>query len=147
MTHDEQTGTLTIQPVVPFQQRREQTVTITGRVDVRTVGALRTRLHCAIDAGHGPLRVDVAGLELGDDAVLGVLVGASRRARGRGRSMVLVAVPASLRRQFGRHQLASHLRIENAYACGELSGGRCGDLCAEVCGEVCGDPYAHVGHA
>jgi anti-anti-sigma factor len=139
MNDDEQTGAVTTRPVVPFQQRRDQTVTLTGRVDVRTVGAVRTRLHCAIDAGHGPLRVDVAGLELGDDAALGVLVGASRRARACGRSMVLVAVPVLLRRQLGRHQLASHLRIESAFACVDL----CGDRCAEVCG----DPYAHVGHA
>nr|MDT0667005.1 STAS domain-containing protein [Micromonospora sp. DSM 115978] len=58
-----------------------QTVRLSGRVDVRSVGELRSRLHSAIDAGTGLLRVNVAGLELADHAGLGVLLGAARRAR------------------------------------------------------------------
>ncbi len=86
-----------------------QTVVLGGRVDVRSVGRLRTTLHAAIDAGHGPMRVDVAGLELGDDAALGVLLGAQRRARRCGRSMVVVGVPAG----YGLHRLSRVLRVED----------------------------------
>ncbi|MGF7235637.1 MAG: STAS domain-containing protein [Frankia sp.] len=90
-----------------------QTVVLAGQVDVRSVGRLRTTLHSAIDAGRGPLRVDVAGLELGDDAALGVLLGAHRRARRFGRSMVVVGVPTGYGRPVGFHRLSRVLRIED----------------------------------
>ena len=89
-----------------------QTVRLSGRVDVRSVGELRSRLDSAIDAGTGPLRVDVAGLELVDHAGLGVLLGAARRARGVGRSMVLVNVPAALSKLLSAHRLSLVLRVE-----------------------------------
>lgn len=89
-----------------------QTVRLSGRIDVRSVGELRSRLHSAIDAGTGPLRVDVAGLELADHAGLGVLLGAARRARGFGRSMVLVDVPAALAKLMAAHRLGLVLRVE-----------------------------------
>jgi anti-anti-sigma factor len=90
-----------------------QTITLAGKVDVRSVGTLRTALHCAIDTGRGTLRVDVAGLELGDDAVLGVLLGAHRRARRSGRSMVVVGVSTGRGRPGGFYRLSRVLRIED----------------------------------
>jgi anti-anti-sigma factor len=89
-----------------------QAVRLAGRVDVRTVGTLRCLLHAAIDTGSGPLRVDVAGLELGDHAALGVLLGGARRARAAGRSMVLVDVPSALGRMFVADRLGRLLRFE-----------------------------------
>ncbi|MCM3921124.1 STAS domain-containing protein [Frankia sp. AiPs1] len=91
-----------------------QAVRLVGRVDVRTVGTLRSLLHAAIDNGSGPLRVDVAGLELGDHAALGVLLGGARRARAAGRSMVLVDVPSALGRMFAADRLGRLLRFEEA---------------------------------
>jgi anti-anti-sigma factor len=93
---------------------RTQTVRLSGQVDVRTVGALRSRLHSAIECGTGPLRVDVAGLELTDEAGLGVLLGGARRARGAGRSMVLVEVPAALGKLLEARQLSGMLGLEDA---------------------------------
>jgi anti-anti-sigma factor len=89
-----------------------QTIRLAGRVGVLTAGDLRARLHAAIDGGSGPLRVDVAGLELVDPAGLGVLVGAARRARRRDRSLRLVAVPAPLGRLLAVHRLGDVLRVE-----------------------------------
>ncbi|ABD13050.1 anti-anti-sigma factor [Frankia sp. CcI156] len=91
-----------------------QTARVVGRVDVRTVGTLRSLLHAAIDNGSGPLRVDVAGLELGDHAALGVLLGGARRARAAGRSMVLVDVPSPLERLLVADRLGGLLRFEEA---------------------------------
>ncbi|CAO5249467.1 STAS domain-containing protein [Frankia sp. AgKG'84/4] len=81
-------------------------VRLVGQVDVRTVGALRSLLHAAIDGGTGPLRVDVAGLELGDHAALAVLFGSARRARAAGRTMVFVDEPRVLGRMFAAERHA-----------------------------------------
>ncbi|AEH11115.1 MULTISPECIES: STAS domain-containing protein [Protofrankia] len=94
--------------------RELQTVRLHGRVDVRTVGDLRLRLHTAIDCGRGRLRVNVAGLELADQAALGVLLGGVRRARRSGRSMVLVDVPDDLGRLLSANRLGRFLQVEDA---------------------------------
>jgi anti-anti-sigma factor len=99
--------------VVP-RPRQVQTIRLGGRVDVRSVGELRFRLYSAIDSGSGTLRVDVAGLELADDAGLGVLLGGARRARRLGRSMVLVAVPEALGSLLDAHRLGQVLRREES---------------------------------
>jgi anti-anti-sigma factor len=91
-----------------------QTARLSGRVDVRSVGELRSRLHSAIDIGTGRLRVDVAGLELVDHAGLGVLFGAARRARSVGRSMVLVNVPPALSKLLSSHRLDTVLQVEES---------------------------------
>ena len=84
-------------------------IRLVGRVDVRSVGMLRTLLHAAIDHGSGPLHVDVGGLELGDHAGLGVLLGCARRARMLGRSLVLIDVPAALARLLAADRLGPAL--------------------------------------
>ena len=60
-----------------------------GRLDVHSVTDVRTALHALIDAGTGDLVVDVSGIELVDATGLGMLVGADRRAKQRGRRVVL----------------------------------------------------------
>lgn len=62
-----------------------------GRLDVHSVTDVRAALHAAIDAGDGDLVVDVSGVELVDATGLGMLVGADRRAKLRGRRVVLRA--------------------------------------------------------
>ncbi|WP_239332916.1 STAS domain-containing protein [Frankia sp. CiP3] len=91
-----------------------QTVRLAGRVDVRTVGDLRLRLHAAIDSGTGQLRVNVSGLELADHAGLGVLLGGALRARRSGRSMLLVEVPMALGKLLAANRLGRILRAEDA---------------------------------
>jgi anti-anti-sigma factor len=90
-----------------------QTVRLAGRVDVRTVGDLRIRLHAAIDSGTGQLRVNVSGLDLVDHAGLGVLLGGARRARRARRAMVLVEVPAVLGKLLSANGLGRILRAED----------------------------------
>jgi anti-anti-sigma factor len=92
--------------------RQAQTVRLSGRFDVRSVGELRSCLYSAIDCGTGTLRVDVAGLELVDHAGLGVLLGGTRRARRIGRSMLLVNIPAALSSLLEAHRLSRILRLE-----------------------------------
>ncbi len=98
--------------VVVEPPRQVQTVRLSGRVDVRSVGELRSCLYSAIDCGTGTLRADVAGLELADHAGLGVLLGGARRARRIGRSMLLVNVPAALGSLLEAHRLSGVVRIE-----------------------------------
>ncbi|OAA25013.1 anti-anti-sigma factor [Frankia sp. EI5c] len=92
-----------------------QTLRLTGTVDVRSVGELRTLLHAAIDAGRGPLHVDVGGLELADNAGVGVLLGGARRARSVGRSLVLLEVPAALWPQLAADRLGRLLRVRTVH--------------------------------
>lgn len=98
--------------VVVVPSRQTQTVRLSGRVDVRSVGELRSRLYSAIDGGTGTLRVDVGALELADHAGLGVLLGGARRARRFGRSMLLVNIPAALGSLLDAHRLSRLLRVE-----------------------------------
>lgn len=88
-----------------------QLLTLAGTVDVRSVGELRSLLHAAIDAGRGPLHVDVGGLELADHAGVGVLLGGARRARSAGRSLVLLEVPAALWPLLAVDRLGRLLRV------------------------------------
>ncbi|EFC79153.1 anti-sigma-factor antagonist [Parafrankia sp. EUN1f] len=92
-----------------------QTVRLTGTVDVRSVGELRIQLHAAIDAGCGPLHVDVGGLELTDNAGVGVLLGGARRARSIGRSLVLLDVPAALWPLLAADRLGQLLRVRSVH--------------------------------
>ncbi|WP_018502339.1 STAS domain-containing protein [Parafrankia discariae] len=102
-----------VEPDCPGQGT-DQTLRLTGTVDVRSVGELRTLLHGAIDAGRGPLRVDVGGLELGDHAGVGVLLGGARRARALGRTLVLVDPSAALGRLLAVDRLGRLLRVQIA---------------------------------
>ena len=78
-----------------------QVLALRGRLDVRVTADVRLELAAAVDAGSGPLLLDVAALEGVDATGLGVLVGAHRRAgrAGRaGRVLVLRDVPPALAR-------------------------------------------------
>ncbi|CUU56514.1 anti-anti-sigma factor [Parafrankia irregularis] len=99
----------------PNQVDVHQTVRLTGTVDVRSVGELRIQLHAAIDAGCGPLHVDVGGLELTDNAGVGVLLGGARRARSIGRSLVLLDVPAALWPLLAADRLGQLLRVRSVH--------------------------------
>ncbi|HEY7719938.1 MAG TPA: STAS domain-containing protein [Pedococcus sp.] len=67
-----------------------QSVSITGRIDVRSVPDVRLLLHEIIDTGTGDVLMDLAAAEIGDATGLGVLVEAYNRARRAGRRLAVV---------------------------------------------------------
>jgi anti-sigma B factor antagonist len=71
---------------------------LAGRLDVTTVGGVRTALHAAIAGGAGDLMVSLADVEMVDATGLGVLVGAHRQARAVGRRLVLRELPPRISR-------------------------------------------------
>lgn len=71
---------------------------LAGRLDVTTVGGVRTALHAAIEGGAGDLTVSLADVEIADATGLGVLVGAHRRAHANGRRLVLHQLPPRISR-------------------------------------------------
>ena len=75
-----------------------QAVSITGRIDVRTVPDVRLLLHEIIDTGAGDLLMHLAGAEIGDATGLGVLVEAYNRARRAGRRLAVVDMTARTER-------------------------------------------------
>ncbi|MBK8470056.1 MAG: STAS domain-containing protein [Candidatus Phosphoribacter sp.] len=62
-------------------------VRVGGRLDSRSIAAVRDTLHQVIDAGSGPIRVELPEAEIGDATALGLLVGAHHRARRLGRDL------------------------------------------------------------
>ncbi|MGE9809166.1 MULTISPECIES: STAS domain-containing protein [unclassified Janibacter] len=97
--------TITPIPVQVRDDEGQQRITVHGRLDVRTIADARQGLHAAIDAGQGPLVVDMADAEIGDAPAVGLLLEASRRARRRGRAMSLVGVDERGRRVLVRGRL------------------------------------------
>jgi anti-anti-sigma factor len=87
-----------------------QVLALRGRLDVRVTADVRLELATAVDAGSGPLLLDVAALEGVDATGLGVLVGAHRRAGRAGRALVLRDVPPALARALLRTRLDRVLR-------------------------------------
>lgn len=71
------------------------TMTVTGAVDVRTVGEFRERLCGLVDSGR-PVVLDLSSVTFLDAVGLGVLVGAHRRARRVGTRLVLADVSPPL---------------------------------------------------
>jgi anti-sigma B factor antagonist len=67
-----------------------EVVSLPIAVVATTAGEIRARLHDAVDAGTGPLLLDLGAVERLDVVGLGVLVGAHRRAPGRGRQLRVI---------------------------------------------------------
>ncbi|WP_154675598.1 STAS domain-containing protein [Parafrankia elaeagni] len=123
---DREPGRVRAVGVEPAESGGSQTLRIVGTVDVRSVGELRTLLHAAIDAGRGPLHVNVGGLELTDHAGVGVLLGGARRARSIGRSLVLLDVSAALWPLLAVDRLGRLLRVRPAADTGGPAGTQAG---------------------
>jgi anti-anti-sigma factor len=92
--------------------RRGAEVTFSGRLDSRCAPVARALLHDAIEGGDGDLLVRVADLEIWDASGLGVLVGATRRARQCGRRLVLTDVPPRQLRLLKATRLHRLLTVE-----------------------------------
>jgi anti-sigma B factor antagonist len=72
-------------------------VTIHGSLESATADELRQRLHELIDAGHGRLDLDLAGVWFVDGAGVGVLVGALKAQREMGGELIVTATSAPVR--------------------------------------------------
>ena len=75
-----------------------QEVSVSGRLDVNTVAAVRLGLADFMDRGVGDLLLHLADAEVHDATGLGMIVGAHHRARRAGRRLVLVDVSPRLDR-------------------------------------------------
>lgn len=89
-------------------------VVLRGRLDVQTVADVRLALHAAIDAGVGPLVLDLHDAEIMDATGLGVLIGGHRRAERAGRTLVLRSPSARLARLLVAMRLHRILHVEPA---------------------------------
>lgn len=87
-------------------------LTVEGRLDVRSAADARTRLHLAVDGGRGDLVLDLTRLEFWDATGLGVIMGTHRRAGRLGRRLVLRAVPPQLQRLLVATRLHRILAVE-----------------------------------
>ncbi|NLT53291.1 MAG: STAS domain-containing protein [Actinomycetales bacterium] len=86
---------------------------LVGRLDTRSAPYARTSLHQAVDSASGDLVLRADRLEIWDSHGLGVLVGAYRRARQRGRSLVLTGVRQREARVLRRTRLDRLIRVEH----------------------------------
>jgi len=85
-------------PVCVAEISLGQEVSVSGRLDVNTVAAVRLGLQDIMDRGVGDLLLHLADAEVHDATGLGVIVGAHHRARRAGRRLVLVDVSPRLDR-------------------------------------------------
>lgn len=89
-------------------------VVLRGRLDVQTVADVRLALHEAIDAGAGPLVLDLSAAEIMDATGLGVLIGGHRRAERAGRTLVLRSPSERLLRLLVAMRLHRILHVEQS---------------------------------
>jgi anti-anti-sigma factor len=87
-------------------------VSLSGRLDARSAAAVRAVLEAAVDDGTGDLLVHVGELEIWDGTGLGVLIGAHRRSRRRGRRLVLTDVPPRQLRLLRATRLSQVLTVQ-----------------------------------
>jgi len=76
----------------------DEVLELSGRIDGATAAEVRPVLHRAVDGGSGALVVDLGGVESLDVVGLGVLLMTARRARLRGRRLVLRHTPPRMAR-------------------------------------------------
>ncbi len=67
-----------------------QVVAVTGEIDLFTAPEFKQRVSAPIDAGRSNVIVDLTGTTFIDSSSLGVLIGAHRRLKLRGGSLVVV---------------------------------------------------------
>jgi anti-sigma B factor antagonist len=71
-------------------------VTVHGELDIATTPELRERLYVALEDPGSLVVVDMSGVTFCDASGLAALLGARRRASGKGVTLVLAAVPAQV---------------------------------------------------
>jgi anti-anti-sigma factor len=85
-------NTAGVLPVSVTETAQGQQVSITGRIDVRTVPDVRQILHEIVDDGSGDVLLDLSRAEIGDATALGMIVESYRRARRRARRISITAM-------------------------------------------------------
>lgn len=75
-------------------------VHLQGEVDLASAPQLRRGIYELIDQGHHRVAVDLSGVEFMDSTGLGVLIGALKRLRESGGSMVLAGIRPAVSRVF-----------------------------------------------
>jgi len=88
-------------------------VSVGGEIDVYTAPKLRDVISELVAEGNYHLTIDLEKVDFLDSTGLGVLVGAYRRARQRGRSLVLTGVRQREARVLRRTRLDRLIRVEH----------------------------------
>ena len=101
-----------------------QEVSVSGRLDVHTVGEVRLALHDILGRGAGDLLIHLAEAEVHDATGLGVIVGAHHHARRAGRRLVLVDVSPRLDRLLRAsrlHRVLARVAADGAATAGPVT--------------------------
>jgi anti-sigma B factor antagonist len=75
-------------------------VAVSGEIDLFTAPEFKQRMSAPIDAGRSNLIVDLSGTTFIDSSSLGVLIGAHRRLKLRGGSLVVVCENEAIAKTF-----------------------------------------------
>jgi anti-sigma B factor antagonist len=75
-------------------------VAVTGEIDLFTAPQFKERMSAPIEAGRSHLIVDLSGTTFIDSSSLGVLIGAHRRLKLRGGSLVVVCDNEAITKTF-----------------------------------------------
>jgi anti-anti-sigma factor len=113
-----------LQPADVAEDSPGRIVTVTGRLDVRTVADVRIALHDIVDRGEGDLLIHLADAEVCDATGLGVIVGVHHRARRAGRRLVIADASPRLERLLRAARLTRVLArpsLDDAYGVGPLA--------------------------
>lgn len=82
------------------QVERVSIVDVEGELELHNTPRLRTQLHAVCDTEQPRVVVDLSGVTFIDSSGIGVLVGALKRAREHGGTLVLVCPQPRVRRVF-----------------------------------------------
>jgi anti-sigma B factor antagonist len=105
---------------------RAEIIAVAGEIDIATCGQFRAALLAAVEEGPGSVIVDMAGVSWLDSTGLGVIVGALKKARDRGGTVQVAAVPDQIAKRLLVTGLARllgmHATVDDALA---LAGQAC----------------------
>jgi anti-anti-sigma factor len=103
---------ITVEGGPPGSERRAL-VAVTGEIDVATAPDLGRTLSELVEEGRNELTVDLAGVAFIDASGIGTLVGAARRARLAGGSVILRTPSGAVRRMLVLAGLDGSLRVDS----------------------------------
>ncbi|HEU4566695.1 MAG TPA: STAS domain-containing protein [Marmoricola sp.] len=89
------------------------TLTVSGQVDVRTIGELREALYAHLEAHPGDPVLDLSGVESVDLAALRMIAVASRLAVHQGRRLLVTGCPPQVRRLLHLSHLRGLVAVED----------------------------------
>jgi anti-anti-sigma factor len=89
------------------------TLTVSGQVDVRTIGELREALYAHLEQHPGDPVLDLSGVESVDLAALRMIAVASRLAVHQGRRLLVPGCPPQVRRLLHLSHLRGLVAVED----------------------------------